>query len=102
MMVKSGWWLEKVRRGVRTVYFMVAMVSSLLVVALPVVVAIVDALLPCLLISSFTCVKCYSFREHLLRYAFKSSLVDIPLVSIIRSLVIICKVSVLFKFPLKI
>ncbi|KAH6757264.1 hypothetical protein C2S51_038878 [Perilla frutescens var. frutescens] len=90
MVVKGGWWWEKVRRGVRTVYFMVAMVSSLLVVALPVVVAIVDAFLPCLLISSFTCVKCYSFREHLQRYAFKSSLVDIPLVSIIRSLVIIC------------
>ncbi|XP_057772736.1 uncharacterized protein LOC130992204 [Salvia miltiorrhiza] len=90
MMMKGGWWWEKVRRGVRTVYFMVAMVSSLLVVALPVVVAIVDAVLPCLLISSFTCVKCYSFREHLQRYAFKSSLVDIPLVSIIRSLVIIC------------
>lgn len=89
-MVKGGLWLEKARRGVRTVYFMVAMVSSLLVVALPVVVAIVDAVLPCLLISSFTCVKCYSFREHFQRYAFKSSLVDIPLVSIIRSLVIIC------------
>lgn len=100
MLVKGGWWWEKVRRGVRTVYFMVAMVSSLVVVALPVVVAIVDAVLPCLLISSFTCVKCYSFREHLHRYAFKSSLVDIPLVSIIRSLVIICMISALFNFQL--
>ncbi|KAG6429915.1 hypothetical protein SASPL_107972 [Salvia splendens] len=90
MMAKGAWWWEKVRRGVRTVYFMVAMVSSLVVVALPVVVAIVDAVLPCLLVSSFTCVNCYGFTEHLHRYAFKSSLVDIPLVSIIRSLVIIC------------
>ncbi|KAK4410586.1 hypothetical protein Sango_0131600 [Sesamum angolense] len=69
---------------------MVAMVSSLVVVSLPVVVAIVDAVLPCLLIPSFTCVKCYSFREHLERYAFKSSLMDIPLVSIVRSLIITC------------
>ncbi|KAL0397083.1 UNVERIFIED_CONTAM: hypothetical protein Scaly_0156700 [Sesamum calycinum] len=90
MVVKGGWWWEKVRRSVRTVYFMVAMVSSLVVVSLPVVVAIVDAVLPCLLIPSFTCVKCYSFREHLERYAFKSSLMDIPLVSIVRSLIITC------------
>ncbi|KAK4413901.1 hypothetical protein Salat_2802900 [Sesamum alatum] len=90
MVVKGGWWWEKVRRSVRTVYFMVAMVSSLVVVSLPVVVAIADAVLPCLLIPSFTCVKCYSFREHLERYAFKSSLMDIPLVSIVRSLIITC------------
>ncbi|KAK6127952.1 hypothetical protein DH2020_013325 [Rehmannia glutinosa] len=66
------------------------MVTSLLVVSLPVVVAIIDAVLPCLLIPSFTCVKCYSFREHLERYTFKSSLMDIPLVSIVRSLIITC------------
>ncbi|PIM98748.1 Lipid-phosphate phosphatase [Handroanthus impetiginosus] len=90
MAVKAAWWWEKVRRGVRTVYFMVAMVSSLLVVSLPVVVSIIDAVLPCLLISSFVCVKCHSFREHLQRYAFKSSLMDIPLVSIVRSLIITC------------
>ncbi|XP_011081100.1 uncharacterized protein LOC105164189 isoform X1 [Sesamum indicum] len=90
MVVKGGWWWEKVRRSVRTVYFMVAMVSSLVVVSLPVVVAIADAVLPCLLIPSFTCVKCYSFREHVERYAFKSSLMDIPLVSIVRSLIITC------------
>ncbi|PIN26012.1 putative hydrolase/acyltransferase (alpha/beta hydrolase superfamily) [Handroanthus impetiginosus] len=89
-MAKGGWWWEKLRRGVRTIYFMVVMVASLLVVALPMVVAIVDAILPCLLISSFTCVKCCSFREHLQRYSFKRSLVDIPLVSIIRSLIITC------------
>ncbi|KAL3618340.1 hypothetical protein CASFOL_038661 [Castilleja foliolosa] len=90
MVVKSAWWCEKVRRGVRTVYFMVAMMLSLLVVSLPVVVAIIDAIVPCLLISSFTCVRCFSFKEHLERYTFKSSLMDIPLVSIVRSLIVIC------------
>ncbi|KAL0342063.1 UNVERIFIED_CONTAM: hypothetical protein Scaly_1868900 [Sesamum calycinum] len=89
----SCWW-EKLRRGVRTVYFMVVMVASLLVVSLPVVVSVADAVLPCLIIPSFTCVKCYSFREHLQRYAFKSSLMDIPLVSIIRSLIITCVYSI--------
>ncbi|KAI3455364.1 hypothetical protein Pfo_012027 [Paulownia fortunei] len=94
MVVKGGWWWEKVRRGVRTVYFMVVMVASLLVVSLPLVVAVSDAVLPCLLIPSFTCVKCYSFREHLQRYAFKRSLMDIPLVSIVRSLIITCVYSI--------
>ncbi|KAG8379875.1 hypothetical protein BUALT_Bualt07G0134800 [Buddleja alternifolia] len=90
MVVRGGWWFEKARRGVRTAYFVVVMVASLVVVSLPVVVAIIDGVLPCLLIPSFTCVKCYSFKEHLHRYVFKSSLMDIPLVSIIRSLIITC------------
>ncbi|KAL0415309.1 UNVERIFIED_CONTAM: hypothetical protein Slati_3362800 [Sesamum latifolium] len=94
MVVKGSCWWEKLRRGVRTVYFMVVMVASLLVVSLPVVVSVADAVLACLLIPSFTCVKCYSFREHLQRYAFKSSLMDIPLVSIIRSLIITCVYSI--------
>ncbi|KAL2493425.1 alpha/beta-Hydrolases superfamily protein [Abeliophyllum distichum] len=93
MMVRGGWWWEKVWRGVRTAYFMVTMLASLLLVSLPLVVAIGDVVVPCLLISSFTCVNCYSFREHLRRYAFKSSLMDIPFVSIIRSLIITCVYS---------
>ncbi|KAF2297597.1 hypothetical protein GH714_000109 [Hevea brasiliensis] len=82
--------LDKVRRCVRTVIFMVAMVASLLVSSMPVLVAIGDVLVPCVLVSSFTCLSCYGFKEHLHRYAFKSSLTDIPLVSVVRSLIIIC------------
>lgn len=82
--------LDKVRRCVRTVIFMVAMVASLLVSSMPVLVAIGDVLVPCVLVSSFTCLSCYRFKEHLHRYAFKSSLTDIPLVSVVRSLIIIC------------
>ncbi|PQQ15887.1 uncharacterized protein Pyn_37467 [Prunus yedoensis var. nudiflora] len=92
-MAKGGYFLEKVRRCVRTVFFMVAMVASLLVSSLPLLVAIGDMLVPCVLISSFTCVTCYGFKEHLHRYAFKSSLTDIPLVSFIRSLIITCVYS---------
>ncbi|VFQ87352.1 unnamed protein product [Cuscuta campestris] len=85
--------LEKLRRCVKILYFMVAMVASLLVLSAPVLVAVGDIMVQCVLISSFTCISCYSFQEHLHRYTFKSSLTDIPLVSIIRSLVITCVYS---------
>lgn len=86
--------VEKGRRIARTVFFMVAMVASLLASSLPLLVAIVDIIVPCVLVSSFTGVTCYGFKEHLGRYAFKSSLTDIPLVSIARSIIIICVYSI--------
>lgn len=92
-MAKGGLLGERIRRIIRTVFFMVAMVASLLVSSLPVLVAIGDVLVPCVLISSFTCVRCYGLKEHFRRYAFKSSLTDIPLVSVVRSLIIICVYS---------
>lgn len=92
-MAKGGFFVDKIRRCLRTLFFMVAMLASLLVSSLPVLVAIGDMLVPCILISSFTCVRCYGFKEHLHRYAFKSSLTDIPFVSMIRSVIIICVYS---------
>jgi hypothetical protein len=93
-MAKGGQCLfEKVRRCIRTIFFVVALVVSLIVTSLPVVVAVVDILVPFVLISNFTCVKCYSFKEHFHRYSFKSSLMDIPLVSVLRSFIIICILS---------
>ncbi|KAK9671704.1 hypothetical protein RND81_12G048900 [Saponaria officinalis] len=77
----------------RTVFFMVAMMASLLVKCLPVLVAIGDVLVPCMLISSFTCIKYYGIKELSRRYAFKSSLIDIPFVSLLRSLFITCVYS---------
>ncbi|KAE9467768.1 hypothetical protein C3L33_00309, partial [Rhododendron williamsianum] len=64
-----------------------------LVLSAPLLVSVVDILVPWVLISSFTCVRCYSFQEHLRRYSFKTSLTDIPLVSIVRSLIITCVYS---------
>ncbi|KAI3789666.1 hypothetical protein L2E82_02468 [Cichorium intybus] len=87
---KGGLFFEKIWRFVRTIYFMVVMVSSLLVLSLPILVAIGDILVPWVLISNFTCVRCYSFKEHLNRYSFRSSLTDIPVVSVVRSLIITC------------
>ncbi|XP_010532152.1 PREDICTED: uncharacterized protein LOC104808220 [Tarenaya hassleriana] len=87
----KGWFVvEKTRRCARTVFFMVAMVTSLLVSSLPMLVAIGDVLVPSFLLSSFTCLTCYSVREHLHRYGLKSSLTDIPLVSVVRSFLVIC------------
>ncbi|KAG4947897.1 hypothetical protein JHK82_041068 [Glycine max] len=94
MAARGGQCFEKLRRFVRTVFFVAALVASLLVTSLPVLVAVMDVLVPCVLISNFTCVKCYGFKEHLRRYAFKSSLTDIPLVSVIRSFIIICVYSI--------
>ncbi|KAK9149748.1 hypothetical protein Scep_008505 [Stephania cephalantha] len=82
--------LERIRRCVRTVFFMLTMVVSLLILSAPVLVAIGDVLVPWLLLPSFICVRCHSFKEHLRRYGFRSSLIDIPLVSVVRSLVITC------------
>ncbi|XP_024008200.1 uncharacterized protein LOC18008218 isoform X2 [Eutrema salsugineum] len=90
----KGWFLvEKARRCLRTVFFMFAMLVSLLVSSLPVLVAIGDVLVPTFLLSSFTCLTCYGFKEHLSRYAFKSSLTEIPLVSLVRSFLVICVYS---------
>ncbi|KAI3814983.1 hypothetical protein L1987_14633 [Smallanthus sonchifolius] len=90
MAAGKGGLFEKLWRFVRTMYFMAVMVASLLVLWLPVLVAIGDVLVPCVLISGFTCVRCYSFKEHLDRYSFRTSLTDIPVVSVIRSLIITC------------
>jgi hypothetical protein len=97
VMARGGHCFEKLRRCIRTVFFVAALVASLLVTSLPVVVAVIDVIVPCVLISRFTCVSCYGFKEHLSRYSFKSSLTDIPLVSIIRSFIIICMIRF---FPL--
>ncbi|CAO2815318.1 unnamed protein product [Amaranthus hypochondriacus] len=85
--------MERLRRCLKTLFFMLAMIASLLVQCLPLLVAVGDVVVPCILVSSFTCVSCYGFKQHLRRYAFKSSLIDIPLVSVLRSLLITCVYS---------
>lgn len=92
-MAKVWFFLEKVRRCLRTLFFVVAMLASLLVSSLPLLVAICDVLVPSFLLSSFTCVTCYGAKEHLTRYGFKRSLTDIPLVSVARSFLFICKIN---------
>ncbi|WOL15053.1 hypothetical protein Cni_G23834 [Canna indica] len=85
--------LERIRRGFRTAFFMLAMVASLLVLSTPLLVALGDVLLSLALTSTFACERYHGFRGHLKGYGFRSSLVDIPLVSIVRSLAITCVYS---------
>ncbi|KAG1367565.1 hypothetical protein COCNU_14G000330 [Cocos nucifera] len=85
--------LERIRRGLRTAFFMLTMVASLLVSSAPVLVTVGDVTVSLALASRFACARCYSVRGHLERYGFKSSLMDIPLVSIVRSLAITCVYS---------
>lgn len=92
--------LERIRRGIRTVFFMLTMVASLLVLSLPILVAVGDVLVSFALISSFSCLRCYGFRDHLQRYGFRSSLIDIPFVSVVRSVVITCKIGDLPLFSI--
>ncbi|KAK8664206.1 hypothetical protein V6N13_084004 [Hibiscus sabdariffa] len=93
MVMKAWMVVEKCRRIVRTAIFMVAMLASLVASSLPLLVAVGDIMVPFLLLFSFTCFTCYGFNEHFRRYAFKSSLIDIPLVSILRSIIITCVYS---------
>ncbi|BAD68190.1 alpha/beta hydrolase-like [Oryza sativa Japonica Group] len=83
-------WVERARRGVKTAWFMVAMVASLLMASAPALVAAGDVAVALWLEVRLGCLRCHGLRGHLERYGFRSSLVDIPLVSIARSVVITC------------
>ncbi|XP_072992685.1 uncharacterized protein [Typha latifolia] len=82
--------MERILRGVRTVFFVVTMVASLLVLSAPVLVAVGDVVVSMALASRFACVRCYGVRGHVARYGFKTSLMDVPLISILRSLIVTC------------
>ncbi|KAL1221986.1 hypothetical protein V5N11_013708 [Cardamine amara subsp. amara] len=81
---------EKARRCIRTIFFVAAMMASLLASSLPVLITVADVLVPCLIVSSITCLTCHSITEHLRLYSFKNSLIDVPIISFLRSLVILC------------
>ncbi|XP_078432325.1 uncharacterized protein LOC144703905 [Wolffia australiana] len=86
--------LEKLGRAFRIVFFMIALVASLLLLSAPVLVAVGDTVGSLVLASKFACDSCDGVRRHLSGYSFRTSLVDISLVSVIRSLVITCVYSV--------
>ncbi|MCL7051996.1 hypothetical protein MKW94_028322 [Papaver nudicaule] len=92
---------SKVLRGVKTVFFLITMLASLLIISAPVLLIITDTLLPSALLSAASSFSSSSYKysslsllqslsSHLNNYDFRSSLVDIPLISIIRSAVIFC------------
>ncbi|GMI69732.1 hypothetical protein like AT2G40095 [Hibiscus trionum] len=81
---------RRIWRGFKTVFFLITMVISFLVFSAPVFFVIADAVLPCALLSSLSF---KTLSSHFNNYDFRYSLVDIPLISIVRSAVIICVYS---------
>eukprot|EP00250_Pteridium_aquilinum_P010147 c19178_g1_i1 orf=513-1226(-) len=87
--------VEPFKRAFRTMLFMVIMVASLLVSSLPLLISLVDVIAPCVLLSTFTCCSsCFKLHRDWAAYNFRTSLMDIPLLSLIRSLAIFCVYSV--------
>ncbi|XP_071711710.1 uncharacterized protein [Rutidosis leptorrhynchoides] len=86
---------KKVLRGIKTVAFLITMIISFLLFSAPILVATADSILPAALFSASP------FSDHnlsfietlssqLRNYDFRYSLIDIPLISIIRSGIILC------------
>ncbi|KAK4750175.1 hypothetical protein SAY87_027624 [Trapa incisa] len=87
---------RKLLRGVKTVFFLITMLLSLLLFSAPILLVIADTLLPSALLSaslSPASVSLETLLAHFANYDFRYSLVDIPLISILRSVVIICVYS---------
>ncbi|XP_031253702.1 uncharacterized protein LOC116111699 [Pistacia vera] len=84
---------RRVLRGVKTVFFLITMLISLLLFSAPLLLVIADTLLPSALLSaslSPSSLSLETLSTHFTNYDFRYSLIDIPLISIIRSAVIIC------------
>ncbi|KAA8539583.1 hypothetical protein F0562_026275 [Nyssa sinensis] len=87
---------KRVLRGIKTVFFLITMLISLLLFSAPVLLVIADLLLPSALLSaslSPSPLSLQSLSSHLSNYDFRYSLIDIPLISIIRSAIILCVYS---------
>lgn len=87
---------KRVWRGIKTLFFLITMIISFLLISAPVFLVIADALLPSALLSASLSPIPLSFgtlSSHFQNYDFRYSLVDIPLISLIRSAIIICVYS---------
>ncbi|XP_059627980.1 uncharacterized protein LOC132270792 [Cornus florida] len=87
---------RRVLRGVKTLFFLITMLISLLWFSAPILLVIADTLLPAALLSaslSPSFLSLETLSSHLANYDFCYSLIDIPLISIIRSAVILCVYS---------
>lgn len=83
-------------RWVKTLFFLISMIISLLLFSAPIVLVIADTLIPSALLSASLSTSSFSVQtlsSHLTNYDFRYSLVDIPLISIIRSVIILCVYS---------
>lgn len=86
----------KVLRWVKTIFFLISMLISLLLFSAPILLVIADTLLPSLLLSasiSPSSLSIQTLSSHLSNYDFRYSLIDIPVISIVRSVIILCVYS---------
>ncbi|XP_019196012.1 PREDICTED: uncharacterized protein LOC109189842 isoform X1 [Ipomoea nil] len=88
----------RVLRWMKTLFFLATMLVSLLLLSAPVLLLIADAILPSALLSaapssSPASISLKSLSSHLSNYDFRYSLIDIPLISIVRSAIILCVYS---------
>ncbi|KAF9599120.1 hypothetical protein IFM89_035399 [Coptis chinensis] len=82
---------RRVLRAVKTLVFLITMLASLLLISAPIILVITDTLLPSALLSvSIPSLSVDTLSTHLKNYDFRYSLIDIPLISIIRSVAIFC------------
>ncbi|KAF5186379.1 Alpha/beta hydrolase related protein [Thalictrum thalictroides] len=82
---------RKILRAVKTLVFLITMLASLLILSAPILLVITDTLLPSALLSvsiPFSSLSLETISSHLQNYDFRYSIIDIPLISIIRSIVI--------------
>ncbi|KAG9138698.1 hypothetical protein Leryth_027490 [Lithospermum erythrorhizon] len=87
---------QRIVRWVKTVFVLITILISLLLVSAPVLVVIADALLPSALLSASLSPATLSISNlsfHFKNYDFRYSLIDIPLISIVRSIIIFCVYS---------
>ncbi|XP_076882402.1 uncharacterized protein LOC143530859 [Bidens hawaiensis] len=88
-------------RGFKTLFFLVTMIISFLFFSAPILFSVADALLPTALLSasisppseldhSPAVSVLQTLNTHLSNYDVRYSLIDIPLISIIRSAIILC------------
>lgn len=87
---------KRLWRGIKTLFFLITMLISLLLFSAPVLLVLADALLPSALLSASLYPYSFSLKSlpsYLKNYDFRSSLVDIPLISFLRSTIIICVYS---------
>lgn len=80
-------------RAIKTAFFLISMLISLLLFSAPLLLVIADALLPSAILSAISPspLSLQNLSSHFRHYDFRRSLLDIPLVSIIRSFLIFCQ-----------
>ncbi|GAB4831939.1 hypothetical protein Ancab_005954 [Ancistrocladus abbreviatus] len=88
---------NRVIRAIKTLFFLITLSISFLLVSAPVFLAAADTILPSALLSasylSPPSLSPQSLSSYFNNYDFRYSLIDIPLISILRSIMIICVYS---------